>query len=150
MTIRIIQLPKVKMARSGGRDLEEFDRWWSKIASEETGVMYPKDFMWYNEKLGCLEWIYAIPQNLENTSDYEVFDFPGGLYAVATAYDEDEDRAEAYNRIYTWVKSSEHFDLATEENDPNYHTRYGMGHVITPQGLPIRNQFDIYVPLNLK
>jgi len=138
------------MARSGGSDLEEFDKWWSKIASEEYGIMYPKDFMWYNEKLGYLEWIYAIPLNLEDTSEYEVFDFPGGLYAVATAYDEDKDRDEAYNKIYTWVKNSQHFDVATEENDSNYHTRYGMGHVITPQGLPIRNQFDIYVPIILK
>jgi len=35
------------MARSGGSDLEEFDKWWSKIALEENGVMYPKDFMFH-------------------------------------------------------------------------------------------------------
>lgn len=150
MTIRIIQLPKVKMARSGGKDLEEFDKWWSKLASQERGVLYPKDFIWNNEKLGYLEWIYAIPEHFEVKTEYEIFDFPGGLYAVATAYDEDEDKAITYNKIIEWVNKSEHFELATEDNDANYHNRYGMGHVITPQGLPVKNQFDIYIPIILK
>lgn len=43
--MRIIELPAVKMARSGGGDLEAFDRWWSALAARDKNSLFPKDFM---------------------------------------------------------------------------------------------------------
>lgn len=83
--IRVIELPKGKAARSGKSDLDEFDKWWSSIKVEQN--IFPRDFMWFNPVLNDFEWLFIIPENLTDTNGYEVFDFPGGLYAVATAID---------------------------------------------------------------
>lgn len=140
--IRIIMLPKVKMARSGNSDLEEFDKWWSSVPVEQS--LFPRDFMWYNERLNCFEWLYAIPENMTDTNGYEVFDFPGGLYAVATAYDEGEEINRINKLIHKWVEESEEFEVADSTNDTE--ERYDMGHIITPMGVS-RAQMDLFVPI---
>jgi hypothetical protein len=146
MECRIIELPATKMARSGEKDIWEFGKWWPTIAEKEKGVLFPKDFWWNNEKTGHAEWLYAIPEGLTDTNGYEVFDFPGGLYAVITSYDEDEEKSKAYFTLKKWVEESDCFEMANENNDPNYHSRYGMGHVSTPKGFT-RHQFTIFIPI---
>jgi DNA-binding transcriptional MerR regulator len=102
--IRVIRIPKIKMARSGNTDLDAFDRWWSSI--DLKNYIFPRDFMYYNARLGYFEWIIAIPEGLTDTNGYEVFDFPGGLYAVGTAIDGDD--INRVNRlIHKWVDENE-------------------------------------------
>ncbi|QOR36046.1 helix-turn-helix domain-containing protein [Clostridium sp. 'deep sea'] len=146
MEHRIIELPATKMARSGDKDIWEFGKWWPTIAAQEKGLLFPKDFWWNNEKTGRPEWLYAIPEGLTDTNGYEVFDFPGGLYAVTTTYDEDEEKTKAYHSLKKWIEQSDCFELANENNDPTYHNRYGMGHVSSPKGF-IRHQFTIFIPI---
>ena len=62
--IRIIELPPVRMARSGTRDLTDFDEWWSSVDAEDTNSLSPRDFMWFNSELGRLEWLYALPDRV--------------------------------------------------------------------------------------
>lgn len=146
MEHRIIELPPTKMARSGEHDIWEFGEWWPTIAAKDRGMLFPKDFWWNNEKTGEPEWLYAIPEWLTDTNGYEVFDFPGGLYAVTTSYDEDEEKSKAYFALKKWIEESECFELANENNDQTYHNRYGMGHVSTPQGFT-RHQFTMFIPI---
>lgn len=140
--IRIIMLPKVKMARSGNTDLDEFDKWWSSVPVKQS--LFPRDFMWFNKKLNCFEWLFAIPENMTDTNGYEVFDFPGGLYAVATAFDEGEEINRVNRLIHKWVDESNEFEVSDESNDTE--ERYDMGHIITPMGV-YRPQMDLFVPI---
>lgn len=140
--IRIIMLPRLKMARSGNTDLEEFDKWWSSVPVEQS--LFPRDFMWYNPRLNCFEWLFAIPENMTDTNGYEVFDFPGGLYAVATAYDEGEEIMRVNKLVHKWVDESGEFEVSNSTNDTE--ERYDMGHIITPAGV-YRPQMDLFIPI---
>lgn len=143
--IRVICLPRLKMARSWRSDLDEFDRWWSGV--DVGSSLFPRDFMWYNEKLDCFEWLFAIPDGLTDTNGYEVFDFPGGLYAVATAIDGDE--INKVNRlIHKWAQENEFFEPANDGNDA--HERYDMGHIVTPPVFREKTGYhlmDLFVPI---
>lgn len=140
--IRIIMLPEVKMARSGNTDLGEFDKWWSSILVEQS--LFPRDFMWYNAKLNCFEWLFTIPESMTDTNGYEVFNFPGGLYAVATAYDEGEEIGRINRLIHKWVDESEEFEVSNSSNDKD--ERYDMGHVVSPMDIH-RSQMDLFIPI---
>ncbi len=146
--VRIIELPPVRMARSGNADLKEFDEWWSRIDAEDTNSLSPRDFMWLNLELGHLEWLYALPEGVEDPDIYETFAFPGGLYAVATCEDSDPAILEVNRLIHEWVKRSGIFEESTADSDP--HTRYDMAHVVTPKDARDAmgyHQMDMFVPI---
>lgn len=143
--IRIVKLPRVKMARSGNADLEVFDQWWSSIEVNQT--LFPRDFMWFNSKLSCFEWLFAIPEHLTDTNGYDVFDFPGGLYAVATALDEGEEIGRISRLIHKWVDESSEFELSDGINSAD--ERYDMGHVVSPPECRVR-QMDLFIPITKK
>ena len=149
--IRIIELPQVRMVRSGSGNLDEFDKWWSGIAAQGRSNLFPHDFMWFNPSLNSLEWLYVLPEGLEDTDGYDVFDFPGGLYAVATCKDKQPDINNTNKLIHDWVVQSEVFEESTELNDP--HTRYDMGHIITPvnaKEIIGYHQMDLFIPIVCK
>jgi hypothetical protein len=131
--VRIISIPELKVVSSGGitnmEELEKFDSWWSAI--DVKNYITPRDFMWYNEKEKYMEWVFAIPDNLIDIGDYQLKDFPGGLYAVTTSKDTEEDCNIARDQILKWISESGCFELSTKENDTTI--RYTMNHVITPK-----------------
>ena len=142
--IRIIELPRIRMARSGTGDLDAFDQWWSAAAAQDKYSLFPRDFLWHNPQLDSFEWLYALPPGLEDTGGYEVFDFPGGLYAVAACTDDGPDIERTNKLIHEWVAQSEIF----AEDKTN--TRYDMGHVITPPNAKETmgyHQMDLFVPI---
>lgn len=140
----IIELPDMRMARSGNHPLDEFDEWWSKRFNSEKHL-FPKDFMWFNEQKENLEWLYAVAQD-EDTSHYDTFLHPGGLYATITTLDTDDDRDRGYQELQKKIEESPFYTNSTSENDPLYHTRYPMGHVSTPVGFN-KHQFTMYIPI---
>jgi hypothetical protein len=149
--VRILELPPVRMARSGTSDLDAFDQWWGALAAQQRYTLFPKDFMWFNPELGSLEWLYVVPEGLEDSGGYEVFDFPGGLYAVAACKDAQPHINDTNRLIHEWVAQSEIFEESTEANDP--HARYDMGHVITPVNAKETigyHQMDLFVPIVYK
>lgn len=94
--------------------------------------------------------MFALTQGLEDTGGFEVFPFPGGLYAVATAIDGDE-IPKVNALIHKWVDQHEHFEVSTPANDP--HERYDMGHILTPQVFKERTGYhlmDLFVPIVLR
>lgn len=131
--VRIINIPDLKVVSSGAitnmEELEAFDSWWSAIDVKH--YITPRDFMWYNEKEKYMEWVFAIPDNYNDFGDYNLEDFPGGLYAVTTSKNTEEDCNIAKEQIRKWVFESGCFELSTEENDTTI--RYTMNHVITPK-----------------
>lgn len=151
--VRIIKIPELKVVSSGAitnmEELEAFDNWWSSIDVKQ--FITPRDFMWYNEKREYVEWVFAIPDNYKDLGGYQYIDFPGGLYAVATSKDTDEDCNFVREEIRKWVSESSYFELSTEENDTT--TRYTMSHVITPKVFKKKMGYhlsDNFVPIVVK
>lgn len=143
--VRIIELPSVRMVRSGRGDLEVFNQWWSALDAQLRHKLCPQDFMWFNPQLGNLEWLYVLPEGVTDTAGYEVFDFPGGLYAVAACQDEDAEIEKTSKLIRQWVEQSTPFTEA-----PASSGRYEMGHVITPLNAKQTlgyHQMDVFIPL---
>lgn len=131
--IRVIYIPQLKVVTSGPinsmEELHGFDRWWSAI--DMKNYITPRDFMWYNEKKNYMEWVFAVPEGYSETGGYILTEFPGGLYAVGTSKDSEEDSNRVKKLIKEWIINSNNFALSTSFNDP--YERYDMCHVITPK-----------------
>lgn len=146
--VRIRELPPVTMVRSGRGDLEAFNQWWSALDRQRQPNLCPHDFMWFNPELGTLEWLYVLPEGLTDTAGYEVFTFPGGLYAVAACKDEDAEAEQTAKLIRQWIAQSAIFEEA-----PAASGRYEMGHVITPLNAKATlgyHQLDLFIPIVYK
>ncbi|MDF2544239.1 MAG: transcription activator effector binding [Herbinix sp.] len=131
--IRIINIPALKVVSSGAittmEELDSFDQWWSSI--DVSSYITPRDFMWYNEEEQYMEWVFAIPEGHNDFGAYKQTNFPGGLYAVATSKDTEEDCNSTREELRRWIASSGCFELSTRENDVT--VRYTMNHVVTPK-----------------
>lgn len=160
LTFRIIELPEMKAAFSGPmtdrESFEKFASWFSGYHASLKHELFPRDFMWYNEKRGAQEWFYALPCEYEGNSidGYEIVDLPHGLFAVASCMDADLDRAADWMKtreeILSWVQASDRFELYV--NGDGKRERYPMFHIVSPgymykDGLSIE---DLYVPIRLK
>ena len=97
--IRIVNIPEMKAVYSGplsdGEKFEKFNNWFSEYHATLKNELFPRDFMWYNERLGVQEWFYALPADtkLEDCGGFEIVDLPSGLFAVASCLDADLDQA---------------------------------------------------------
>ena len=157
ISIRIVELPKMKAAYSGplsdGKKFEAFNKWFSDYHSALTTELFPRDFMWYNEQIGAQEWFYALPYDTEEKSinGFEIVDLPHGLFAVASCLDADLDQAADWlktrEEIIAWVSKSDQFVLY--ENGEGKTERYPMFHITSPGRLISTgiSQENLYVPI---
>ena len=155
--IRIIEIPKMKAVYSGPLTDEEtfnkFNEWFSNYHAKLTCELYPRDFMWYNERIGAQEWFYALPQgaDLSEIGEWEIVDLPSGLFAVASCLDADIDQAK------DWLQTREEL-ISVMTNDGRFKPyenaegkteRYPMFHIVSPgrfieSGLSVE---DLYLPI---
>ena len=137
-------------------EFEKFNKWFSDYHASLKCELFPRDFMWYNERLNVQEWFYALPQNsdLSQITDYEIVDLPSGLYAVASCLDADLDNAQDWlstrEEIINWVKESDKFEVYV--NEDGIEEKYPMFHIVSPgwlipKGISIEN---LYIPIKLK
>lgn len=155
--IRIVEIPKMKAVYSGPlstkEEFENFIAWFSKYHASLQCELFPRDFMWYNERLNAREWFYALPSNcnVSEITDYEIVDLPAGLYAVASCLNADLDAAKDWlstrEEIIQWVNENDNFALY--RNGEGKEERYPMFHIISPgwmmpMGISIE---DLYVPI---
>ena len=146
--IRVINFPSMKMVSSGpitnAKELDEFDNWWSKIDMKD--YITPRDFMYSDENNNCMIWLIAVPRRFADFGKYEVIDFPGGLYAVGTAKDGNEENMNRVKKMISqWVKDSGCFEETSE--------RHGMAHVCTPKIFKEKMGYhltDFFVPIIAK
>ena len=89
-SVRIYEMPACKMVSSGiGMFGEEnfniFDEW----LSSQKCSLFPKDFLyWAGEGF---VWLYMYEDGMNVPKEFEIIDFKGGLYAVATDIDQKTD-----------------------------------------------------------
>ncbi len=142
-SVRIVEIPTCKMVSSGtgmfGQEkFERFSKWFTRLPKS----IYPNDFLYFNGEGFC--WLYLYGENLNPPSEFDIVDFEGGLYSVATDIDQQTD-VEAMDK-----QVDEFLEKNGFERDES---RFKMGNIITP---PLAsdvlgyNQMDYYSPIKLK
>lgn len=143
--VRVYEIPKCKMVVSqcgmfGDGKLEKFDEWFSSLPRS----IFPRDFLGYDSEQGGFIWYYMYSEEMNVPDDFDVIEFTGGLYAVATDIDE-QDNAEAISMIKDFIKEKGCFE---EDNSRGY-----LGNIITPPSVSKAmgyNQMDYYIPIRIK
>ena len=130
--LRIIEIPDFRAVSSGSQPFDklfgegEFDKWMNANDHLRRDCFYADaDFMWH-EQDGYATWIWAVKDNVTaaDCAPYELIEFKGGMYAVATADENDgADLSEVYNGMTKWIENSGVFEM---DGPP----RYGMGHMV--------------------
>lgn len=144
-SVRVYEIAKCKMVSSkcgmfGGSELNDFDNWFSS----QPRTMFPKDFLWFDAKRGGFVWYYIYNDGLEVPDNFDIVDFPGGLYAVATGID-GEDSSDVIAAIRKFIEEKGCFAEDSE--------RVQLGNIITPdlaQKALGYLQMDYYVPIKVK
>ncbi len=142
-SVRIYEMPACKMVSSGTGMFGEgkfnlFDEW---LSSQERGL-FPKDFLyWAGEGF---VWLHMYEDGMNVPDEFEIIDFPGGLYAVATDIDQKTDKERMDTDIDQFLSGNGF------ERDAS---RPELGNIITsPLAKKIMGyeQMDYYIPVKAK
>ena len=151
--VRVIQINPFKAFSSGLDTIErvmgEFQTWQEEHNHLVKKIMYgAPDFLWFEDRKA--QWIWAVEDwvTKEDTEPYELIEFEGGLYAVATSVDGDDDiNDKVCGGIQKWLKTS---GFESDER-PGHRT---MCHMVNPtdeiKEVLGYHQMDIYVPIRPK
>ena len=130
-----------------------FNDWFTRYHAAQPCALYPRDFMWYNERIGAQAWFYALPENEDERGldGFEVRTLPHGLFAVASCLDADLDGAADWMQtraaLLAWAQESNRF--MPYENGEGKPERYPMFHIVSPErlipeGVSVE---DLYLPI---
>ena len=142
-SIRIYEMPTCKMVSSGmgmfGEDnFNIFDKW----LSSQKRSLFPKDFLYLAGE--SFVWLYMYEDGMNVPKEFEIIDFQGGLYAVATDIDQKTDKE---------LMNIEIDKFLSENGFERDASRQELGNIITP---PLANkimgyeQMDYYFPIKAK
>lgn len=139
-SVRIYEMPACKMVSSGTGMFGEgkfnlFDQW---LSSQKRGL-FPKDFLLMTED--GFVWLYMYEDGMNVPGAFEIIDFQGGLYAVATDIDQKTDTELMDTEINKFLSDNGF------ERDPS---RPALGNIITsPLAKEIMGyeQMDYYIPI---
>ena len=142
-SVRIYEMPVCKMVSSGTGMFGEgnfnlFDEW---LSSQKRGL-FPKDFLfWAGEGF---VWLYMYEDGVNVPNEFEIIDFKGGLYAVATDIDQKTDKG---------LMDTEIDQFLSENGFKRDTSRSELGNIITsPLAKKIMGyeQMDYYIPIKAK
>ena len=142
-SVRIYEMPACKMVSSGTGMFGEgnfnlFDEW---LSSQKRGL-FPKDFLfWAGEGF---VWLYMYEDGMKVPNEFEIIDFKGGLYAVATDIDQKTDKG---------LMDTEIDQFLSENGFKRDTSRSELGNIITsPLAKKIMGyeQMDYYIPIKAK
>lgn len=142
-SVRIYEMPACKMVSSGiGMFGEEkFDRFNEWFSSQKPGL-FPKDFL-FLEGSG-FHWVYMFEEGMSVPAEFDIIDFSGGLYAVATDIDQQTD-------INAMKEEVDRF--LSENGFERDVSRPELGNIITSplvQEILGYEQMDYYTPVRAK
>lgn len=142
-SVRIYEMPDCKMVSSGIGMFGEgkfnlFEEW---LSSQKRGL-FPKDFLfWAGE--GFI-WLYMYEDGMNVPNEFEIVDFQGGLYAVATDIDQKTDKG---------IMDAEIDKFLSENGFERDISRSELGNIITsPLAKEIMGyeQMNYYIPIKAK
>lgn len=142
-SIRVYEMPACKMVSSGTgmfgeENFNKFEEW----ISLQKNSMFPKDFLYWKD--GGFNWLYMFEDGMKVPSEFEIIDFQGGLYAVATDIDQKTD---------TELMKAEVDKFLNENGFERDTSRSELGNIITsPLAHKIMGyeQMDYYTPIKAK
>lgn len=142
-SIRIYEMPTCKMVSSGigmfGEEkFEAFNEWFS---SQKRGL-FPKDFLFWDGS--GFHWLYMYEEGMDVPKDFDIIDFQGGLYAVATGIDQQTNNE---------LMNSEVDKFLNENGFERDTSRSNLGNIITSplaQEIMGYEQMDYYTPIKAK
>ena len=160
--MRGIEIQKFRAVSSGPKTLNElfgengFDLWVGQHRHLLAEHMYePTAFLWHEDEQITWEsghniFILAIKDDVteNDVAPYDIIEFPGGIFLVATGDESDnDDLEETISCMMTWIRNSEVFEYGD-------FPKSGMCNMPNPDGafdkaLGIAQQ-QIYLPLKFR
>lgn len=156
MDFRVISLPPFTALTSGvdpvgdfteRSALWKFNDYFSTITPSPRDGFMPRDFLFFNEAAGGMEWWWALAEGMPD-GGFEKVSFEGGYYLTYFYRDGD---GETHDRLYAeakrYIDESEHLEL---DERPGH---YSMGHIITPPELAEAQGFalmEVFIPIKRK
>lgn len=141
--IRVYEMPDCKMVSSGiGMFGEERFEMFSEWISLQKRGLFPKDFLLCDNN--GFQWLYIYDEAMNVPLEFEIIDFKGGLYAVATGIDQRTDR-DLMNKETDIFLNENGFCRDTSRSE--------LGNIITsPLAKTIMGyeQMDYYTPIKSK
>jgi DNA-binding transcriptional MerR regulator len=154
--VRVIDIPKFRAVSSGLTTFDEifsedsFDKWMQAhmkfVKMSIYGHAY--DFMWGED--GKTIWIWAIEDWVTeaDTAPYDIIEYEGGTFVVATANENDNsDLWEVTSIMSEWIEDS---GIYKKDERPGHH---GMGHMLACSSINKLNniaQQEIFFPVKLR
>lgn len=120
--MRAVEIPKFRAVSSGAQTLRElFDgeggfQSWVKAHDSlfKKHIFEPLDFVWHeNRDVDQSVWILAVQDDVTeaDTAPYEIIEFPGGMFLVATGDESDNaDLEETVSGMFAWINGSDVFE----------------------------------------
>ena len=120
--MRAIEIPKFRAVSSGPNKLGELfgetNSFLSWVNAHrhflKTHIYEPQDFLWHEDNdIDKSVWVLAINDDIfyADTVPYEIIEFPGGMYLVATGDEKDNaDLEETIGCMMAWINDSDIFE----------------------------------------
>ncbi len=120
--MRLVEIPRFRAVSSGARTLGEifggegsFSAWadaHSHLLKKH--IFEPLDFLWHEDRdIDRSVWILAVRDEVteEDAAPYEIIEFPGGMFLVATGDENDSaDLEETVSGMFDWINGSDVFE----------------------------------------
>jgi len=138
--VRIHNFPACKMVSSGdfspwgNERCRAFEAWFSK---QPRSLPYTLDFLTDGRTQGSLNWMYLLQEGMDVPQEFEVVDFPGGLYAVVCDIDQKTPKS-------TWKKRDKFLKKHDFERNPDLPE---FGHIVGPLEALGYGQMDYWFPI---
>lgn len=123
--MRVVRIPPFRAVTSGEQNFDDlfapggFMDWCEEHLYLIRDLIYePSDFLWHTGDpatygKGTNVWIWALNDGVSEAevAPYEILDFPGGIYLVATANENNpEDMNETISSMMDWINASPVFE----------------------------------------
>jgi hypothetical protein len=157
--MRAVEIPKFRAVSSGAQPIEEiFGEKSSFITWVESHqhllkqhIFESQDFVWHeNKDINQSVWVLAVNDGVTeaDTEPYEIIEFKGGMFLVATADENDnDDLNETVDCMMKWINSSDVFE-------PGDYPVSGMCNMPNPGGAIDKElgsaQQQIFLPLKFR
>ena len=114
--MRLVEIPRFRAVSSGEQSIDEIfgreSRFQSWVSAHghllRKHIFEPLDFLWHEDRdIDRSVWILAI----KDTAPYEIMEFPGGMFLVATGDESDNaDLEETVSGMFAWIEDSDVFE----------------------------------------
>ena len=120
--MRLVEIPRFRAVSSGEQPIVEifgresgFQSWVNAHGHLlQKHIFEPLDFLWHEDRdIDRSVWILAVKDEVteNDTAPYEIMEFPGGMFLVATGDESDnDDLEETVSGMFAWIEDSDVFE----------------------------------------